>query len=124
MSTTSAISLNRSAVGRIAWKELRTQRMLMVIVLVAGVLMQIFFDLFVQSSDNNRLLIRFLDSEVIGVFALLFAAVSGVLLFSGERDNGTDSYLRTLPIAPRELLLGKLLGVMPLILLFVLFTGR
>jgi hypothetical protein len=59
---------------------------------------------------------------VAGPLAFCFAAAAAGILFAGESEEGTDDWLRVLPIAPRVMATGKL-GIAMLSLLAFILTA-
>jgi len=107
---------------RVAWKEVRTQWAVFLLMLIMASLVQYLATGYVSSSFRFRdeHLRLFITYGVVGLFGALFAAASAVLMFAGEAEMGTANFVFQLAAGRTSFLWGKLLGTLGMIALFLI----
>lgn len=102
--------MSRVVVGRIFWKELRTQRSLWLGVLCLAVGIQVLFTVLAISGQGH---VFDVQQSVACVFlaaylgATVYAIASGAASFTEENETRTAVFLRTVPMTPAEAFAGK-----------------
>lgn len=93
--------------GRLLWKEYRTQRSLWLVMLALGVVPQILMRFSIGEPAVRVVLVWVL----VGVLPFLFVIGSTAILFAGEREERTVDWLVNLAAPPHWTLLAKWLFV-------------
>ena len=113
---------------RLLWKDARTLLPIWGALLIAVVSLQALMLVFALYDPSER----WFDgrgfswsvvTSVAAPLAFCFAAAAAAILFAGESEEGTDDWLRVLPIPPRTLATAKLATGLASLLLFVLATA-
>lgn len=100
--------MNSSILGRMYWKEYRTQRGLWIAIVGICSAMMVLFSLLL--SKHSVIYVE--DLFAIGMMASVFYVLaSASILFASEHEQGTKSWLGVLPLKPAELMLPKVTWV-------------
>lgn len=101
--------MNIAQITHIFWKEYRTQRSIWLGVLVLIVMIQLMIGFSLH--DGQSSLFQFLFA-IGAILSMLYASASAGVMFSGEHEEKTYGWLRTLPVARVPLFTGKLLWLL------------
>jgi hypothetical protein len=102
--------MSRVVVGRIFWKEVRTQRSLWFGVLGLAIAIQTLFT--AMALTHSRWFVG-TGQSLVGIFlaayvgVAIYAIASGAASFTEEHEGQTATFLRTIPMTPAEACTGK-----------------
>jgi hypothetical protein len=92
---------------RVLWKEYRVLRAFWIAVVAIVLAIEAFAWLFLAGREATQTF-----EVVVSVFIALYALAAGAILFAVEREEGTDTFLTTLPVGSGRLFVPKVvLGI-------------